>query len=97
MIDAECLQQRYGVIGTLDTVIDEQDVRAGRKFEQLIDLMVVDGTPRNYIGQAILQMCMGLLIGKAARKDGEIRLDPLGQIALCIIVADVDAISQQSV
>ena len=38
-------------------------------------------------------MRMGLLIGKAARKNGKIRLDQLGQIALCIIVADVDAIA----
>ena len=30
MIDAKRLQQGYGVVGTLDTVIDEQDVCAGR-------------------------------------------------------------------
>ena len=59
--------------------------------------MVVDGTPGNHIGHAIRQMHMGLLIGKAARKDGKVRFNPVGQVALYIIVADVDAISQQSV
>ena len=96
MIDAEGLQQGYGIIGALEAVIDKQDIHACRQFEQLFDLMVVDGAPRNQIGDALRQMRMGFLIGQTARKNGEVRFDPLRKVALYIIVADIDAVIQQS-
>lgn len=96
MIDAKGLQQGYGIVSALKAVIDEQDIHARRQFEQLFDLMVVDGAPRNQIGDALRQMRMSLLIGQTARKDGEVRFDPLRKVALYIIVADIDAVIQQS-
>ena len=95
MIDAKGLQQGYGIVSTLEAVIDEQDIRTGRQFEQLVDLMIVDGAPRNQIGDALRQMRMGFLIGQTARKTSEVRLDPWRKVALYIIVADIDAIIQQ--